>query len=338
MDNSFKSQFYSHSLNKLVFGDADAFCDTDISKVQEHLDSLGQFRSSIGTQFNPTKPFACKLAHHDLKSVHINSCAGQNLVSPFSTHHGFVLIPRNGQITTYIDKRPYTLTTQAYIIHPHNEVKFDLSSRANFLSFFIDANHLMNTAAIMMKCTPDDIDFENQSLRNLDVGNQSLLNAFEAITASIDAYKLSPQTLCSNTLEDMIYRHLVLLLYKKSLFGEQPAPVRTRNSTRWIQDTVDFIHDNLNTGITLTSLEEVSGVSARTLQYGFKEHFNMTPMNYIKEQRLEYAKRVLEKPGNEGITISAVCRQCGFSNQTLFTRMFTEKFGHHPKMSYHKHK
>lgn len=80
----------------------------------------------------------------------------------------------------------------------------------------------------------------------------------------------------------------------------------------------------------LASLCNISEVHFRKL---FKENFDKSPKQYILDMRIQKAKQLL----SDGMfKISAISRECGFSDQYHFSRIFKQKTGMTPTEYYMK--
>lgn len=90
-----------------------------------------------------------------------------------------------------------------------------------------------------------------------------------------------------------------------------------------------YIQNNLGVRLTMGHLEEVSGLSARTLQYRFKQRFNCTPMRWITQQRIEACRqRFLQHFEADTVTSVALCY--GFTNLGNFARLYAQQTGELP--------
>jgi AraC-like DNA-binding protein len=69
------------------------------------------------------------------------------------------------------------------------------------------------------------------------------------------------------------------------------------------------------------------GYSKSTVLTQFKKEFHTTVNNYLNSIRLEHSKKMLE---NSDRTVSEIALDCGFSDQSYFSKMFSAKFGKTP--------
>lgn len=71
----------------------------------------------------------------------------------------------------------------------------------------------------------------------------------------------------------------------------------------------------------------MAGLSARSIQYAFQEHYGTTPMRYLRKVRLDRAREDLRQ-GNA--TVADIASYWGFSNMGRFAREYRTLFGEFP--------
>ena len=82
--------------------------------------------------------------------------------------------------------------------------------------------------------------------------------------------------------------------------------------------------------LTLADIAKETGVSARTLQAGFKHFRSQSPMAYLRDYRLDQVKAALKKAGPD-VRVSAIAWRWGFSNMSRFASLYSERFGEKPR-------
>ena len=58
-----------------------------------------------------------------------------------------------------------------------------------------------------------------------------------------------------------------------------------------VRQARDYIEANLDRSIALADITTAAGVHVTTLLKGFKQHYEISPMAYLKQKRLEAAHR-----------------------------------------------
>ncbi|WP_391572774.1 AraC family transcriptional regulator [Cohnella sp.] len=96
------------------------------------------------------------------------------------------------------------------------------------------------------------------------------------------------------------------------------------DSFRYIEN---FILENFNQNINLPALAKVSGYSYDHFRHMFKERTGLSPMNYIIDKRIDYAKRLIV---STDMTLSTISQECGFSTSSQFSSMFRRLTGRTP--------
>lgn len=89
-----------------------------------------------------------------------------------------------------------------------------------------------------------------------------------------------------------------------------------------------YMLDRLGSEVTLTCLERAAGVSRRTLQMHFLRIYGMSPMQFLREQRLLAARDMLLTRADARVTDVALA--CGFTHLSAFSTLFRERFGASP--------
>ncbi|VEP15680.1 conserved hypothetical protein [Hyella patelloides LEGE 07179] len=85
---------------------------------------------------------------------------------------------------------------------------------------------------------------------------------------------------------------------------------------------LEYIETNLNQKITLSDLATVAGVGKFYFSRLFKSSTNLTPYNYVLQQRVERAKKLLK---NSDMPICDIALECGFGNQSHLARHFRNR-------------
>lgn len=150
------------------------------------------------------------------------------------------------------------------------------------------------------------------------ITNQSIISHF---IDSLSFYFDNPQLVNAALLELKLKELILLLLQTKSagtilelmayLFTPRKAGIN------------EVIHTHLYSNLSLTQLATLAGQSLSTFKREFQKHFNDTPANYIKEQRLTKAAELLTV---SDFSVSEISYQVGFNDTSHFARLFGRKY------------
>ena len=90
---------------------------------------------------------------------------------------------------------------------------------------------------------------------------------------------------------------------------------------------IEYLQQHLMDNISIDHLSKLSCMSLSTFERKFKQHFSMTPKQYILHMKVHEACRLL--PGAH--SIARVALETGFGGQSYFTKQFRSVVGITPK-------
>ncbi|MDP9797498.1 AraC-like DNA-binding protein [Catenuloplanes nepalensis] len=138
--------------------------------------------------------------------------------------------------------------------------------------------------------------------------------------------------------DGMIYRPMIAERLWHSMLGglllavhhqysdelnEPAAPSRPRAVKR----AIDAMEADPSHPFSTATLAHVAGVSARSLQDGFRRHVGVTPMIYLQDLRLGRAHVELSTSAPGAITVSEVAHRWGFVHLGRFAAAYRRRFG-----------
>jgi transcriptional regulator GlxA family with amidase domain len=82
--------------------------------------------------------------------------------------------------------------------------------------------------------------------------------------------------------------------------------------------------------IHLRDLSTAAGVSTRTLGYLFLRIYGITPMAFVKRERLKKAHRLLQQADPSTATVAGIARECGFAHMGQFALDYKRLLGESP--------
>jgi AraC family ethanolamine operon transcriptional activator len=94
-----------------------------------------------------------------------------------------------------------------------------------------------------------------------------------------------------------------------------------------------LMEERLDDTISLRVLYSAIPTSRRTLVYAFDEVFGMTPMRFLRLQRLEAARRALSRAEPGSTTVAVIAQRHGFASPSHFSRLYLAHFGESPSQS-----
>ncbi len=101
------------------------------------------------------------------------------------------------------------------------------------------------------------------------------------------------------------------------------APAHVKRAQR-------FIHENLKRPITINDIARAAGVTPRCLQMGFRAACHMTPLQYVRSERLFGAHYDLLR-AEPGQSVADIAFDWGFTHLGRFSRDYRMAFGVSPR-------
>ena len=116
--------------------------------------------------------------------------------------------------------------------------------------------------------------------------------------------------------------------YSKQVTVSLPETEKVSDKDIFLQKTLKYIYDNLdNTQLSVEVLSAHLFISRASLYNKLLEFTGMSPVEFIRNVKLEKAKDLLEKTD---MTVSSVAYETGFANPTYFTKVFKTKYNMTP--------
>lgn len=120
--------------------------------------------------------------------------------------------------------------------------------------------------------------------------------------------------------------------YSRMLCDDRFAPTPTPHS---INRAAELMAANVDPNLTVCEIAAFAGLSVRSLQTGFRRFKNMTPIAFLRLERLHKAQSILRDLDNRHDP-KEVARLCGFPNYQAFCKYFCHAFNEHPVNTYLK--
>jgi AraC-like DNA-binding protein len=200
-------------------------------------------------------------------------------------------------------------------LNGHNGVLAAVSGGAAWCNVSLDHALLQEAAEIHHFQIPDGD------------GSSSLLSANRvSVTRSLSQLiRAQGEVRCSDAqFEDQV---ALLILGALNPVNKNDKPCPSLRSTA-VKRAVEYIHTHFARGLTVAELCTVTGVSERTLQYAFGDIYDSSPQNYLKNYRLERARRLLQNGDVDHVADAA--RACGINHPQRFAQYFKAMYGESP--------
>ena len=133
---------------------------------------------------------------------------------------------------------------------------------------------------------------------------------------------------CYEWRENLLMEQILLELWE--ILQQKNTPAQQAR----IRKVLDHIHENPYRSYSLEELQEIAGIKKSLFLQEFRSVTGTTPIQYVTERRLEYARELLLETE---VPIAQIAQQCGFEDVFYFSRCFKKKFHLSPR-AYRKEK
>ncbi|GAA0673460.1 AraC family transcriptional regulator [Streptomyces thermocarboxydovorans] len=135
------------------------------------------------------------------------------------------------------------------------------------------------------------------------------------------------EPLLSARIEELVMTGL--LVGQPHNYSELLHRMRQPARPRAVKHAIDLIEQQPDYAWSLADLTRATGVSARTLQEGFRRYVGMTPTAYLREARLQRVHADLTNPSAH-TSVSEAAYRWGFAHLGRFAIAYRRKFGESP--------
>jgi len=94
-----------------------------------------------------------------------------------------------------------------------------------------------------------------------------------------------------------------------------------------LQQVTRRLRSEFDRPLRLGELARQAGSSPSQLERDFRRIFAMSPRDFLQRLRMQHARRLLEETG---VSVSAIAQECGYADQSAFTRRFAADIGATP--------
>jgi AraC-like DNA-binding protein len=228
----------------------------------------------------------------------------------------------------------------ARLLHPGDMIicrpgaRFKSASSTNFVALSFQVDQAALARAAMKSAAPDpqsDLEFNRKYVFAANDG-AALARFMTLCCTEIDDGNLTPGAGDLNRTYGQALKTLIL-----QTFDYKPSvDLRIGSSSiipYYVHRAEEFIRSNHVEDLSIAVIAATAGVSIRTLQAGFKNARNSTPMTFLRDVRLERVRRDLLIAGNKGWSVTQIATSHGFTQLGQFSKDYRTLFGELPSQT-----
>jgi transcriptional regulator GlxA family with amidase domain len=111
----------------------------------------------------------------------------------------------------------------------------------------------------------------------------------------------------------------------------RPTPCdRTDDKPVLLRRAMEYMDANATNDIALADIADAIHVTPRAVQYMFRRHLDMTPLQYLRRIRLHYAHLELSAADRMQDTVTEIAARWGFAHTGRFAVLYRQTYGQSP--------
>lgn len=245
---------------------------------------------------------------------------------PFHRHNGYeIYYFMSGNVNLYIQQQCYNLRPGDLVIISPEQLH-----RVVYLDFQVYERTIINIKPdFIKKLSSERTDLSKCfKFKNIEEFKHIHLNREQRdeYISAVNRYRELSETQDYGSDLKADYEMASILIYINKLFENAESSQKENVMPELIKNVMDYIQTHLAETITLEMLANEFYLSGKYISSQFKQHTGLTLRTYILDQRIAYAKRLLQG----GANVSEACYRSGFSDYANFIRTFTNLVGVSP--------
>ena len=121
--------------------------------------------------------------------------------------------------------------------------------------------------------------------------------------------------------------HMIFLLSQKIMEAPAALPEKTLRDNARIKIMLQFIHDHYSEELNINQIAECAAISTSEALRCFKKTIGTTPIQYLKQYRIQKAAELLT---STTLKVADIGSLCGFQEMSYFAKTFREQKGMTP--------
>lgn len=252
------------------------------------------------------------------------------LVTPGALEDFYLVqVPISGQAMIRFGREEFaTPVGRASIQHPDDHLEMRWSADCRKVVLRIDRNRFER---FIERCTGRP---QRQSLRlapTMDVTAPQSRLMLEQIRSALHCASLfrpgdMPPLVTAHVENSLMGALLCLLPHDRT---EEFSQLSTSGEGRVVSQVRNYLEAHADEAIEMEDLVAVSGVPVRTLYHLFKQALGITPMQLLRDIRLDKVNHALAE-GRPGVSVTTAALDWGFHHLGRFAQQYRARFGETP--------
>jgi AraC-like DNA-binding protein len=123
---------------------------------------------------------------------------------------------------------------------------------------------------------------------------------------------------------------VTLSTFPNTITTEAAPHDRTDHQPPLLRRAMEFIDANVANDIALADIAQAVHITPRAVQYMFRRHLDLTPLQYLRRMRLHYAHQELVASDGAHATVTGIAARWGFTHTGRFAVLYRQTYGQSP--------
>ena len=226
-----------------------------------------------------------------------------------------------GSMDFYLDDRKLTLSSGDFLLITSSAMHYSKAHDEKdslFLRLFIQPALFSASESLHPLLLPFLEDRESEFLLRAEKNPENLKDLLLRMHKLLETRPAGFPLECAGLVHILLARLYPLIHQSDVIMGTHMGP-----DVEAQRRMISYIRKNYPEKITLADIAEAGLMSRSKCCQLFKKYVNRTPMDFLNTYRLEMSLRLLKETERP---ISDISLSCGFTSQSYFTKLFTERY------------
>ena len=308
------------------------FCTDDPAEACELVGQfLGTNQLEVNTAEGPFQATMNGVRLRDVTLAYLDFHAATTLEFPKTGDHYSVHMPMSGRARCVYDGTAIeSVSYLALVVNPGTELTMAMEFDSPQLIVRIEVQALERQLARMLGRTVTRPVVFNPSMDLTSDPAVRWHGAIQLLSSEVmTPHSLIHQGIGAGPMEELIISSL--LWVQRSTFHDDLMAGNSQRRGTTVRRAIAYMEENLSWPIGLPDIAKALDVSVRSVQKAFHDDLGTTPMNYLRDRRLERARAELaDALPSDGVKVTDVAERWGFGHLGNFSAMYRKRFGESP--------
>ncbi len=258
----------------------------------------------------------------------------RNNIDVFNNQNYCLMFPVDGQYAIAADgKRVEAESNSVTVINPTCPVTLEASENYSNISVRLTRSALdralvrhlgeKQAAQVVFKCHPQRLHPGSETLKTLvmqiwqSCHQRASLSTFSAVGSELE----------------VLFASMLLLNVPNNYTDKLIARSNEITPTTQCRAAADYIKANATDDVYLGDIVRESGLAKTSLYTEFKKFYCVSPMKFLRVERLRLAYEMFASSSSDSISVTNVAIDCGFTHFGRFSKYYKKQFGELPSQT-----